>query len=388
MTCLIQLSFYLPDETIRSTLLLAKGADADEWMSTQRIDGNPSEATASGVHEPLVRQLLENGIDANTQDDKRGMVLPWDSYDIVLKNVLIGHKQKQEMWIGLDIVSTIVQLLSHLNVSKKQQQHQETSDASIHGQTIRNKSGEEAKEGARLQATIILGNLAYGRLTYIAQLLAAPPALPLLLARLLIEEASPQIVLATFYALITIADTLASAHPASGLPIVTLSDLLLLEPQVELMQILPQHSPLLATQQQMPLATALMVEVNEARVIHPPEGILAAVCFIIVHIAASKPQHQQLLILQTELLKLLASLAHHPNKNVRVAVAWSVINLTQVDDEADQASCRKGAAELRRLGFLGKLEDIEQDPELDVRERCKTALYQMKTPISFGLDMA
>jgi hypothetical protein len=118
---------------------------------------------------------------------------------------------------------------------------------------------------------------------------------------------------------------------------------------------------------------------TEPRVIHPQGEIVVAVCFIIVHIAASKPQHRQLLISQTELLKLLASLSEHPNKNVRVAVAWSIINLTWVDDEADQTSCKKRAIELRKLGFLAKLEKMEQDPELDVRERCKTALYQMKT---------
>ncbi|KAH0541875.1 hypothetical protein FGG08_003680 [Glutinoglossum americanum] len=117
----------------------------------------------------------------------------------------------------------------------------------------------------------------------------------------------------------------------------------------------------------------------EPRVIHPQGEIVVAVCFIIVHIAASKPQHRQLLISQTELLKLLASLSEHLNKNVRAAVAWSVINLTWVDDEADQMSCRKRAIELRKLGFLARLEKMEQDPELDVRERCKTALYQMKT---------
>ncbi|KAH0565741.1 hypothetical protein GP486_000864 [Trichoglossum hirsutum] len=117
----------------------------------------------------------------------------------------------------------------------------------------------------------------------------------------------------------------------------------------------------------------------EPRVIQPQVEIVVAVCFIVVHIAASKPQHRQLLISQTELLKLLSSLSEHPNKNVRAAVAWSVINLTWVDDEADQISCRKRAIELGKLGFLAKLEKMEQDPELDVRERCKTALYQMKT---------
>jgi len=40
------------------------------------------------------------------------------------------------------------------------------------------------------------------------------------------------------------------------------------------------------------------------------------------------------------------------------------------------------ATELRKLGFLQKLEMLEGDGELNVRERAKSALWQMKNSYS------
>ncbi|KAI9844512.1 MAG: hypothetical protein M1838_002160 [Thelocarpon superellum] len=121
---------------------------------------------------------------------------------------------------------------------------------------------------------------------------------------------------------------------------------------------------------------------STTRVIQPPGEIIVAVCFILVHIAASHPRHRQLLMSQTELLNLLMPLFGHANKNVRVALTWIIINLTWLDDQADQHACRNRALELKRLGFQGKLEALEHDPELDVRERTKTALSQIKQAIN------
>lgn len=118
------------------------------------------------------------------------------------------------------------------------------------------------------------------------------------------------------------------------------------------------------------------------RPVPPPGEIIVAVCFILVHIAASHPRHRQLLVSQTELLKLLLPLFTHPNKNVRVALTWIIINLTWLDDQADQLACKSRASELKRLGFQHKLEALEHDPELDVRERTKTALSQIKQAIN------
>ena len=119
-----------------------------------------------------------------------------------------------------------------------------------------------------------------------------------------------------------------------------------------------------------------------ARVVQPHGEIIVAVCFILVHIAASHPRHRQLLISQTDLLSLLVPLFGHPNKNVRVALTWIIINLTWLDDQADQLACKARALELKSLGFQSKLEALEHDLELDVRERAKTALSQIKQATS------
>jgi armadillo repeat-containing protein 8 len=117
---------------------------------------------------------------------------------------------------------------------------------------------------------------------------------------------------------------------------------------------------------------------GETRLVPPQAEIIAAVEYILVHMAASVPRHRQLVISQTELLKLLVPQFNHPNKEVRLALCWLVINLTWVDDAHDGQACAQRAQELKKLGFLAKLESMEHDIELDVRERAKTAVWQMK----------
>lgn len=117
---------------------------------------------------------------------------------------------------------------------------------------------------------------------------------------------------------------------------------------------------------------------SETRVIPPQSEIITAVGYILVHMAASEPRHRQLVIAQTELLKLLVPQFNHPNIEVRLALCWLVTNLTWMDDAHDGQACAQRANELKKLGFLTKLEMLEHDPELNVRERAKSALWQMK----------
>ncbi|KAI9883313.1 MAG: hypothetical protein M1823_004917 [Watsoniomyces obsoletus] len=117
--------------------------------------------------------------------------------------------------------------------------------------------------------------------------------------------------------------------------------------------------------------------IDKHYMISEPE-IITGVCFILVHIAASHPRHRQALIQQTELLQRLVPFCRHSSRQVRTAWAWVVINLTWVDDPIDKSSCRTRAMELKRLGFLEGLEKIVKDPELDVKEQSRTALWQLR----------
>lgn len=112
--------------------------------------------------------------------------------------------------------------------------------------------------------------------------------------------------------------------------------------------------------------------------LQPQPEIIISVCYIIVHIAAGHPKHRQLLIAQSNLLKLLIPLFSHVKLEIRVCCAWIIINLTWVDDQSDHHSCRARARELVKLGIYDKLEFLVTDPELDVRERVKTAISQMR----------
>lgn len=113
------------------------------------------------------------------------------------------------------------------------------------------------------------------------------------------------------------------------------------------------------------------------RQIQPPTKIIISVLYIIVHIAAGLPRHRQMLVSQSELLKLVAPLFTHSDPEVRSPCAWIVINVSWLDSSADLPNSRSRARELVKLGFYEQLEAIASDPSLDVRERTRTALTQM-----------
>lgn len=116
----------------------------------------------------------------------------------------------------------------------------------------------------------------------------------------------------------------------------------------------------------------------DIKVIPPQTEIIIAIAYIMVHMAASEPRHRQLVIAQTDLLKLLVPQFHHHSIEIRLALCWLCTNLTWLDNTSDEPACKQRIAELRKLGFLNKLEMLEADPELNVRERAKSALYQMR----------
>lgn len=80
-----------------------------------------------------------------------------------LKNEIIGHEQKKEMWIGLGVLELLVRILNSHKGSGKRRPRELYAHIN---QPKRKASNRTDEEEARLQAIIILGSLAYGEYEY------------------------------------------------------------------------------------------------------------------------------------------------------------------------------------------------------------------------------
>lgn len=130
-----------------------------------------------------------------------------------------------------------------------------------------------------------------------------------------------------------------------------------------------------------PFSRKANVAGRETKVLHPLARIVTVVIYILVHIAATDPRYCQLVISQTELLKLLVQQASSKDREVRLALCHLLYNLMCKDNGAEAQACAQRAAELKRLGFQTRMEALmHQERDLDVRERAKTAAWHIENP--------
>ena len=106
----------------------------------------------------------------------------------------------------------------------------------------------------------------------------------------------------------------------------------------------------------------------------PPAGVVARVLYIIIHIAACSQKWRMAVAGEVDLLKRILVFSTHAEREVRVNCCWLAINLMFEDEVSDRASCRRRASELHKLGYRMQLQKLENDPDLDVRERAKTVM--------------
>lgn len=122
---------------------------------------------------------------------------------------------------------------------------------------------------------------------------------------------------------------------------------------------------------------------RDTKIVHPNARIVAVVIYILTHIAAAGPRYCQLVISQTELLKLLVQQANNKDCEVRLALCRLLYNLTTKDNGAESQACVQRAAELTRLGFSSKIETLmKQDRDLNVRENARMAAWLIDNPAS------
>ena len=107
---------------------------------------------------------------------------------------------------------------------------------------------------------------------------------------------------------------------------------------------------------------------------HPPRAdIVLKVLYTVVHIAACSQAWRRAVTNEGTLLKLVLAFHNHSQREIRVLVCWVAINLLYEDDVSDRFSCRQRAIDLSKIGYREKVAKMENDPDLDVRERAKSA---------------
>jgi armadillo repeat-containing protein 8 len=74
-----------------------------------------------------------------------------------LKNEIIGHQQKKEMWVGLGVVEPIVRMMTS-NKAQGKQNGKERYDRRFTSESL------SEKEMVRLQALCVIGSIAHGEI--------------------------------------------------------------------------------------------------------------------------------------------------------------------------------------------------------------------------------
>lgn len=119
--------------------------------------------------------------------------------------------------------------------------------------------------------------------------------------------------------------------------------------------------------------------ISTGKPVYSPTELVLSTIHVIIHLANASPKHRQMLIAQRSLLQALLPHFNHLDHRVRVMSVWAVNSLTWIEEDADRRDARQRATELRSLGIEQAVRALQGDPNLDVRERVKTAMRQFET---------
>ncbi|KAF2165106.1 hypothetical protein M409DRAFT_24492 [Zasmidium cellare ATCC 36951] len=116
--------------------------------------------------------------------------------------------------------------------------------------------------------------------------------------------------------------------------------------------------------------------VTGGRQVYNPTELVLSTIHVVIHLANASPRHRQMLIAQKALLQAMVPHFNHLDHRVRVMCVWAVNSLTWVEEDGDRRDARARAQELKALQIEQAVRGLQNDPNLDVRERVKTALRQ------------
>lgn len=119
--------------------------------------------------------------------------------------------------------------------------------------------------------------------------------------------------------------------------------------------------------------------VSGGRSIHNPTELVLSTIHVVIHLANASPKHRQMLIAQKPLFQAMIPHFNHVDHRVRVMCVWAVNSLTWISEDDDRRDAQARFRELRALGIENAVRALANDPNLDVKERVKTALRQFDT---------
>jgi hypothetical protein len=138
-------------------------------------------------------------------------------------------------------------------------------------------------------------------------------------------------------------------------------------------------APLPASQRQQSVTAASAGNTSIGRHMYNPTELILSTVHVLTHIANGAPHHKQLLIAQRSLLQAWLPHFNHSEAQVRVTCVWAVNSLTWIEDEGDRTDARLRTQELRAVGIEAAVRGLAQDPDLDTKERVRTAIRQMES---------
>ncbi|EME85594.1 uncharacterized protein MYCFIDRAFT_114590, partial [Pseudocercospora fijiensis CIRAD86] len=118
---------------------------------------------------------------------------------------------------------------------------------------------------------------------------------------------------------------------------------------------------------------------SNGRAVYNPTELVLSTIHVIIHLANASPKHRQMLIAQKPLLQAMLPHFNHLDHRVRVLSVWAVNSLTWIEEDGDRKDARQRSSELRNVGIEQAVKALANDPNLDVRERVKTAMRQFET---------
>ncbi|KAJ3060635.1 Armadillo repeat-containing protein 8, partial [Quaeritorhiza haematococci] len=100
------------------------------------------------------------------------------------------------------------------------------------------------------------------------------------------------------------------------------------------------------------------------------EEIILQTLYIVVNVATGNERHKRAMMNSEKILRNVVKYLSHPKSAIRIASTWCIINLTWTDD----VNFAERVGRLREMGVETALREMVEDPDIDVKDRVRTAL--------------